>query len=132
MTDGTITRVGYKRPPEHSRFKPGQSGNPAGRPKGTLNLETDLVQELSERIAVREGDRQLKISKQRAMLKAMVAKALKGDTRAAGLILQLVAKAIGKDDDRADLRDAGLSEDETAILERFVARRAAGNSKTKN
>lgn len=130
MAETKIGVVGYKRPPEHSRFKPGRSGNPAGRPRGTLNLETDLVQELSERIAVREGDRQLKISKQRAMLKAMVAKALKGDTRAAGLVLQLVAKAIGKEEDRPDLSNARLSEDEAAILERFVARRAAGKSKT--
>ena len=129
MAESKTGGVGYKRPPEHSRFKPGRSGNPAGRPPGTLNLETDLAQELSERIAVREGDRQLKISKQRAMLKAMVAKALKGDTRAAGLVLQLVAKAIGKDEDRTDLPNARLSEDEQAILERFVARRAAGKSK---
>ena len=32
--------VGYKRPPMHSRFKPGVSGNPSGRAKGTKNLRT--------------------------------------------------------------------------------------------
>ena len=47
--------VGYSKPPKHSRFKPGQSGNPKGRAKGTPNLKTDLSQELAERIRVREG-----------------------------------------------------------------------------
>ena len=54
--------VGYGKPPKAGRFKPGQSGNPRGRPKGTLNLKTDLQQELAERISVREGDRQLTVS----------------------------------------------------------------------
>jgi hypothetical protein len=34
MADDGDSRVGYKRPPQHSKFKPGQSGNPKGRPKG--------------------------------------------------------------------------------------------------
>jgi Family of unknown function (DUF5681) len=67
MADNGDSRVGYKRPPQHSKFKPGQSGNPKGRPKGALNLETDLTQELSEKIAIREGERSLKLSKQRAV-----------------------------------------------------------------
>ena len=37
--------VGYKKPPIHTRFKPGVSGNPKGRPKGTKNLATDLAEE---------------------------------------------------------------------------------------
>ena len=42
--------VGYGKPPKHTRFQPGQSGNPRGRPKGTKNLKTDLEEELSERV----------------------------------------------------------------------------------
>ncbi len=33
--------VGYCKPPKRTRFQPGQSGNPRGRPKGTKNLKTD-------------------------------------------------------------------------------------------
>lgn len=40
--------IGYKKPPRHTRFRKGQSGNPKGRPKGTQNLKTDLAEELSE------------------------------------------------------------------------------------
>jgi hypothetical protein len=80
--------VGYRKPPKHTRFRPGRSGNPKGRPKGTKNLKTDLVEELAEKIRVREGDKTQHVSKQRAMLKALMAKGLKGDVRA---VAQLVA-----------------------------------------
>jgi len=125
MSDDYVARVGYKRPPQHSKFKPGQSGNPSGRPKGALNLETDLTRELSEKIAIREGERCLKVSKQRALLKSMVAKALKGDTRAAGLVLQLVAKILVLDEAAPAHEHEPLAENEAVILERFIAKRMA-------
>ena len=39
MTDEKTYSVGYKRPPQHTRFKAGQSGNPKGKAIGTLNLQ---------------------------------------------------------------------------------------------
>ena len=65
--------VGYKRPPSHTRFEKGRSGNPRGRPKGTLNLATDLAEELGEMIEVRENGAVRRISKQRAMVKSLAA-----------------------------------------------------------
>jgi hypothetical protein len=121
MTDESPD-VGYKRPPRHTRFQPGQSGNPSGRPKGTRNLGTDLGEELSERIPIREGERHLRVSKQRALLKALVAKALKGDTRAAAMVLQLVERVVTRDAPRDGRPDDDLAEDDRAILERFVER----------
>lgn len=47
--------VGYRKPPRHTRFRKGQSGNPKGRPKGAKNLKTELEEELQEKIVVREG-----------------------------------------------------------------------------
>lgn len=125
MSDGGASPVGYKRPPQHSKFKAGQSGNHKGRPKGALNLETDLTQELSEKIPIREGERCLKVSKQRALLESLVAKALKGDTRAANLVLQLVAKIIMLDETGPGREQEPLSDNEAAILERFIAKRIA-------
>jgi hypothetical protein len=63
--------VGYKTPPKDTQFKPGQSRNPNGRPKGARNLKTDLADELQERIVLREGGERRTVSKQRAMLKLM-------------------------------------------------------------
>jgi len=114
--------VGYKRPPRQTRFRPGQSGNPSGRPKGTRNLATDLGEELAERIAIREGDRRHRGSKQRALVKAMVSKALKGDTRAAAIVLQLAERVVTPEMVRAGTAGGDLPEDDRAILERFVAR----------
>lgn len=118
--------VGYGRPPVSARFKAGQSGNPKGRPRGTLNLRTDIKEELAERIRLREGERDLKVSKQRAMLKALVAKALKGDARAANILLGLVSKLVEPEPEREVVPD--LSAEDQDILERFLARRMSRES----
>ena len=112
--------VGYGRPPKHTRFQPGQCGNPKGRPKGTMNLKTDLMEELSERISVSEGGKPKKLSKQRALLKSLVAKAITKDTRAANILLNLMVRLF---EASAEAREEDLiSEDDLAILDNFIAR----------
>ena len=123
MSEQEDDSVGYRKPPAKTRFKPGQSGNPNGRPKGSVNLKTDLRSELSEKIRIREGERSLKVSKQRAMLKALVAKALKGDARAANVVLTLVGRLF--EPEAAAEEVPTLTSDDQAILERFLARRLA-------
>ena len=49
--------VGYGKPPTHSQFRPGQSGNPAGRRKGVRNLKTDVKRTLEMPVKVKEGGR---------------------------------------------------------------------------
>lgn len=83
-------KVGFGKPPANTQFKPGTSGNPAGRPKGTQNLRTDLSEELAEKITVTEGGQRLVISKQRAMLKSLMAKSIKGDTAASRALISLI------------------------------------------
>lgn len=85
MTDGT----GYKNPPVAPRWKKGQSGNPSGRKRGSLNLRTDLIAELEEVIQINEGGSSRQITKQRALLKSLAARGIQGDARAANLILGL-------------------------------------------
>jgi len=84
--------VGYGRPPASTQFRKGQSGNRSGRPKGTNNLKTDLLEELREKVTLKEGDRTKRITKQRAMLKTLFAKALKGDPRAATTVIGLLGR----------------------------------------
>ena len=60
--------VGYGKPPMHSQFRPGQSGNPAGRRKGVRNLKTDVKRTLKAPVKVKEGERSRKNSTQEGAL----------------------------------------------------------------
>lgn len=112
--------IGYGRPPKQNRFEKGRSGNPKGRLKGSRNLKTELEEELYERILIREDGRPKAISKQRALLKSLTAKAIKGDTRAAGIVLNLVLRLLDQQGD-PDLF-ADLTGHDLAILEGYTAR----------
>lgn len=81
--------VGYGRPPQHSRFQPGQSGNPKGRPKGSLNLAMALNRALREKVTVVEHGRSRQITKLDAAVKGLVNRAVKGDAKAMQQMLAL-------------------------------------------
>lgn len=120
-------QVGFGKPPKEHQFRPGQSGNPKGRPKDARNLATDLKEELEEKIVVTEGGRQKEMSKQRAMVKTLVAKALKGDTRAAQTLITLKLGVEQAESDRPG--EEILPADDKALLEQFFAHRAAQSPK---
>lgn len=113
-------QVGYGRPPLHTRFQPGQSGKPRGRPRGSRNLKTELEEELQERIALREGGERRTVSKQRAMLKRLMEKALQDDVRAATLVISMVVRFLDQSEPEEDL--APLADGDRAILDAFLAR----------
>jgi hypothetical protein len=112
--------IGYKKPPLTAQFKKGKSGNPKGRPKGSRNLRTDLEAELAETIQVSEGGTRKAISKQRAMLKSLTARALQGDTRAANTVLGLVQKLL--DDEEPGASQEELAAEDRAILDAYEQR----------
>ncbi len=113
--------IGYRKPPRQSQFRRGESGNPRGRPKGTKNLKTDLMEELSEMISVREGDRSQNVSKQRAVLKTLTARALQGDARSAALLISMMMRLLETGEGAPDVDD-GLNDDEVSILNDFEDR----------
>jgi hypothetical protein len=82
-------KVGYKRPPLHTRFKPGQSGNPSGRAKGAKNLKTLFNKILNEEVSLREGANVRKVSKAEAVLRGLVIGALKGDARSLAALFRV-------------------------------------------
>ena len=84
--------IGYKRPPKNTQFKKGQSGNPKGRPKAAKNIATDIKEELEEVVQITEGGQVKTVTKQRALIKSLLAKAGKGDVRAAQTLLGLKAE----------------------------------------
>ncbi len=121
--------VGYAKPPRHTRFKSGRSGNPAGRPTGSRNLKTELAEELHELILVNESGTRRTVSKQRAMLKSLTARAVQGDPRAANLILNLVLRLLTQDDEGEDHVD--LDEEDLEILKAFEDRMKRRSRKPK-
>jgi hypothetical protein len=56
------SKSGYARPPKAHQFKPGESGNPRGRPKGARNLRTDLSEIMKKKVSVRESGKQRRIT----------------------------------------------------------------------
>jgi hypothetical protein len=82
-------KIGYGRRPVHSRFKPGQSGNPRGRPKGGLNFETDLKRTLQAPVTVNDGGKPRTVTTQEALLLRLREKALKGDVKALDKLLHI-------------------------------------------
>src|SRR5262245_40960041 len=92
-SDGTPTRaVGYKRPPVNRQFRPGQSGNPKGRPKGRKNPKTTIVEAFNKKIKVRGKNGTRTVSTLQAMLEVNINKALAGDTNALARLLQIAEK----------------------------------------
>jgi len=92
-SDGTPTRaVGYKRPPVDRQFKPGQSGNPKGRPKGRKNLRTMFVEALNKKVKVHDKNGTRTVSKLEAMIEVNINKAIAGDTPTFAKIVQIAEK----------------------------------------
>ena len=81
--------VGYGKPPEHSRFQAGQSGNPKGRPKGCLNLATTVNRALQEKVVITENGRRKSLTKLEVAIKGLVNRAVKGDAKAMQQLLSL-------------------------------------------
>src|SRR5262249_37801101 len=80
-------RVGYKKPPRHTRFKPGTSGNTKGRPKGAKNFATVIEKELCARVEVTENGKRKRITKKEAIAKQTVNRAAAGDPKATSILL---------------------------------------------
>src|SRR5262245_28537305 len=115
--------VGYCKPPTHSQFRPGQSGNPAGRRKGVRNFMTDVKRTLAMPVKVKEGGRTRPLSTQETALRVLREKALQGDQRALDLLLGLAGRL---NTDGLEIGAAqALPADDQAILAAYVGKFAA-------
>lgn len=117
--------VGYGKPPTHSQFKKGQSGNPGGRPKGSKNLNTLIKRELESRITIEQNGKKRKIRRKEALVKGLVNDALKGKDRPRDKVFDFVERAEAVDTDISTPSE--LADRDAQILERFLARRGGSD-----
>jgi hypothetical protein len=120
--------VGYGCPPRETRFKKGQSGNPKGRPKGSLNFTTALMRVLSERVTIRENGKTVSIPKLELVARRLVHGSAGGDL---GMIRALLPQLdrLSFEDTQTSALDQ-LSDQDPHLLARLVQRirRAAQDS----
>lgn len=92
--------VGYAKPPTTTRFKPGQSGNLKGRPKGSKNkrpalnderLKNIILDEAYREITVRDGNRNVSVPMAQAVVRALAVNAAKGQHRAQRLFAEMLS-----------------------------------------
>lgn len=107
--------VGYGRPPSHTRFEKGQSGNPKGRPKGVKNFKTIVLEILNEKIFVTENGRTREITKGEAVVRQQVNKAASGDHAAIRETIRLYAVLEQLPDEV--VAEDGFTENDHAVLE---------------
>jgi hypothetical protein len=121
--------VGYRRPPIESRWKPGQSGNPSGRPKGSKNLRSAIEEMLTEKITVTEGNKIRRVTRLEAVLLKQLSLALKGDLKAIQAVYTS-ANTLGMLEVRPDkivVRNLSpLTDDELLELERLLVKAGGG------
>lgn len=84
--------VGYGKPPKETQFKKGESGNPAGRPRGGRRANQDLasllLQAVTTKVVVNEGGKRRTMTKLDVSLQQLVNKAAGGDLRALEKLIQ--------------------------------------------
>ena len=88
--------VGYGRPPRHTRFQPGRSGNPKGRPKGSKNFSTVFSEELAQPVTLTENGKRRRMPKLQALAKQVVNRALSNnDSKATAQALDQIRRYEG-------------------------------------
>ena len=87
-------KVGRGQPPRKSQYKPGQTGNPRGRPPGRISLRKAAEKAFSRKVSYEVDGKTVRISMLEAMLIEHALKAVKGDARSAGIVLNFAAKAL--------------------------------------
>ena len=109
--------VGYGKPPQQNQFRPGQSGNSRGRPKGAKNESTILREIFARKIENRSGGWARKITVLEGILLRITDDSLKGNTKSAAFLLNRYAVMVSGELQRHD-----ISDDDREVLEAFAQR----------
>jgi hypothetical protein len=117
--------VGYGKPPRHTRFVKGRSGNPRGRPPGAKNFTTLLSEALNETVIVAENGGRRKVTKRQAIITQLVNRSATADFRAIKILLDIVRDIERKTEPTAP-ETSDFSEADEKVLEQIKARFSIG------
>lgn len=92
--------VGYKKPPKHTRFKPGDSGNPSGRPRKARSSNELLEQVLNEKVTITIRGRQRTVTMKEVLIRQLITDGMKGNQRALKAIFNRETERILDEDAR--------------------------------
>ena len=116
--------VGYGKPPEHTRFKKGHTGNPRGRPRRAKNLATLLGAALDGKVTVTEHGRRRRITKREAMIAQLVNRSAQADLKAMAIVLGMLQEIERRTG--ASSEPASLTEADRQVLQ-FIRNRRLGD-----
>ncbi len=108
--------VGYAKPPAAHQHQPGQSGNPAGRPRGRPSFDELLLEEAACIVKLKAGDKVVHMDRDRALARKLFDLALQGNPRAMQLVMDRIRQAQAAEAAKAD-PEAPLTDDEIALLD---------------
>jgi hypothetical protein len=91
-------KVGFGKPPRHTQWKPGQSGNPGGRKTGSRGLKTDLAVELDAKHTIQINKQSVTGTRQQLMVRTLAIRAASGDLKAQQLLLATTLQVLGIED----------------------------------
>jgi len=116
--------VGYGRPPKHTRFVPGQSGNKKGRPKRKRDAAQLAEAALNRKVTVVENGVRTKMTVENIAYRKLADRALSGDSKALGFLLNLAKERRDLAEPAAD--KTAVSQSDREIIENFLARQKLG------
>lgn len=94
MTNENDYDVGYAKPPKHTQFRKGQSGNPKGRPRRDDSIGGILERTLSRRATITDGGKTKTVSLMEYAIMSSVDKAMKGSVRDLEKLIQMISKYV--------------------------------------
>jgi hypothetical protein len=109
----------YRKPPVHTRFKTGQSGNPRGRP--AKNLPALLAAALNEKVTVTENGKRRQVTKREAVIAQLVNKSASAELRATKMLIDMLRDIERRAEPTATAKSP-FSPTDKEVMQQLIAR----------